>query len=250
MPSNVSGWGRSLASGHVPGDPAVFRSQRCPPQGLWMAELRTRLLQSVRCEYGFCSVGLICIWCLECLVMERASALFWVMRAEVSNQCFSVYPVSSVIWVTSNCVAHRSEVLRVSIYKLDFCRPAHCRLLNDIIEEETVFTNGISLPMSFQDRCLFKPLQMLVSPLANYFISRVSGKPREREGQGRRLILSVTWDHVGCFLESRWIIHDEMNEGILLNWCSRKGLTRLWSRWCWSEGVRTYETWSLVVFFL
>lgn len=29
--------------------------------------------------------------------MERARALFRVMRAEVSNQCFSVYPVSSVI---------------------------------------------------------------------------------------------------------------------------------------------------------
>lgn len=90
-----------------------------------MAELRTRLLQSVLCEYGFCSAGLICIWCLECLVMERASALFWVMRAEVSNQCFSVYPVSSVIWVTSNCVAYRSEVLRVSIYRLDFRKPPH-----------------------------------------------------------------------------------------------------------------------------
>lgn len=71
------------------------------------------------------------------------------------------------------------------------------------MEEETVFTNGNSLPMSFQDRCLFKPLQMLVSPLVNYFISRVSGKPREREGQSGRLILSVAWDLVGCILESR-----------------------------------------------
>lgn len=109
--------------------PAGFLPGRCPPSGLWMAELRARLLQSAPSEYGFCSVGLICIWCLECLVMGRADALFWVMRAGVSNQCFSVYPVSSVIWVTSDCVAHLAEVLRASICKWGFCMPPNQQII-------------------------------------------------------------------------------------------------------------------------
>lgn len=83
--------------------PSCVSLRAMSSQGLWMAELRTRLLQSAPSEYSFCSVGLICIWCLECLVMERARSLFWVMRAEVSNKYFSVLSVSSVIWVTSDC---------------------------------------------------------------------------------------------------------------------------------------------------
>lgn len=36
----------------------------------WL-HLGKRLLQSALSEYGFCSVGLICIWCVECLVREE-----------------------------------------------------------------------------------------------------------------------------------------------------------------------------------
>lgn len=140
MALNISGCERSLLSG-----PAVFLPGQCPPLGLWMAGLRTRLLQSAPSEYGFCSVGLICIWCLECLVMERASTLFWVMRAGVSNQCFSAYPVSSVIWITSDCAAHLTEVLGASLRTLGFCmapKPADYRMTR----RRELFTNRNSAP--------------------------------------------------------------------------------------------------------
>lgn len=50
----------------------------------WL-HLGKRLLQSALSEYGFCSVGLICIWCVECLVREELVLClgWWWLRFQV-----------------------------------------------------------------------------------------------------------------------------------------------------------------------
>lgn len=177
-----------------------------------MAELRTRLLQSAPSEYGFCSVGLICIWCLECLVMERANALFWVMRAGVSNQCFSVYPVSSVIWITSDCVAHLTEVLRASLRTLGFCMAPDPQIIEWYEGGNCSQTEILPLGcMRFNSRtdaflnfnAYFCPCQLL---------SVVNGKSGERQEECGRLVL--------CLIISCWVL---LGRWVNYSWCNKWG---------------------------